>query len=41
MSDIGVETMEMEGIQGTTDEISGEENEGLIGIRGRRRVVGL
>ena len=36
-----METMEMEGIQGTTDKISGDENEGLIRIRGRRRIVGL
>ena len=31
----------MEGIQGVTNEISGDENKGLIGVRGGRRIVGL
>ena len=31
----------MENIQGAANEISGDENKGLIGVRSGRRVIGL
>ena len=31
----------MEGIQSAANEISGDENKGLIGVRDGRRIVGL